>query len=487
MVKVLIVENSARDSKRFKNLLEREGVEVEVCVSGEAADRILTSSSFAAAIILWDMPGPVTGADLLIKCQRLYPNMPVVVTSESLDASMATRAYAFGARDFLEKPFDSERIRSSLRSLLSEKDPLSPLVLELQERILGESPAIMNTLKQVARVVSHPESTVLLVGESGTGKELFARAIHELGPKNKEPWVAVNITGIPETLIESALFGHEKGAFTGATNRHVGFFEEAREGTIFLDEIGELELSLQTKLLRVVQEKKFRRLGGSDDLDFKARLVCATNRDLAAAVSQGAFRRDLFHRIAEVMVDVPPLRKRNGDIDLLLNHFLQAYKGLRHVTFARETLAILRSYPFWGNVRELENFVTSALIESEGDAILPHHLPLKSMGTLLAAGSHNHNQEVASQERKQARPHQQLMDELTRSLPDNWSEISYRDAAQHFTSAFDRIYFQGKLERWHHNITQAARDSGVDSKTFRKRWRDAGLPPLASDGEEHND
>lgn len=487
MLKVLVIDSSARDAQRFQKLLVKEGVEVEVCLSGAEAERLLTSSTdgFSVAVVLWDLVGPITGADLLIMCRRLWPAMPVVVTSESLDASMATRAYAFGARDFLEKPIDSERIVACLHSLLTEQDPLSPLVLDLREKILGRSLAIVATLKQVAKVIPHQESRVLLIGESGTGKELFAQAIHQLGPRCRQPWVAINISGIPSTLIESALFGHDKGAFTGATDRHIGFFEEAAGGTIFLDEIGDLELPLQTKLLRVIQEKKFRRLRGGDDLNFSARLVCATNRDLAEAVNQSAFRRDLYHRIAEVTIQVPPLRERDGDIDLLLNYFLDARKGGRQVRFARETLTILRSYPFWGNVRELENFVTSALIECEGDVILPQHLPLKSMGTLLVSEREDRSREAPQQESERDHARRTLVDELVASLPDNWADLAYREAALHFTRVFDRIYLKRKLERWRHNITQAAREADVDTKTFRKRWRESGLPPLG--GEEDHD
>jgi len=485
MLKFLVVDNSARDAQRFQSLLAKEGVGVEICLSGIDAERLLTSSAdgFAAAVILWDLMGPISGSDLLRQCHRLWPDMPVIVMSDSLDASMATRAHAFGARDFLAKPLDSERIRSCLRELLSVQDPLSPLIVDLRARILGQSPAIIATLKQVARVIPHTESRVLLVGESGTGKELFAQAIHQLGPRSQQPWIPVNVTESPATLIESALFGYEKGAFTGAEARHIGFLERARDGTVFLDEIGDLELQLQTKLLRVIQEKKFRRLSGNDELDFRARLVCATNRDLAAAVKQLSFRRDLFHRIAEVTIQVPPLRERNGDVDFLLSHFLDLYKDARQVTLARETLQILRSYPFDGNVRELENLVRAALIQCEGEVILPHHLPLESMRTLLTEDGDQNRK--TSHQGSGAQPPGRLIEELVGALPDNWMDITYREATQNFTRAFDRIYFQEKLEKSRHNISRAAREAGIDAKTFRKRWRESGLPPLGGDDENH--
>jgi DNA-binding NtrC family response regulator len=485
MQRVLLIDNSVRDARRFQGLLAKECIEVEFCSSGVEAEKLLSSPAddFGVAIILWELTGQVSGADLLLKCRKMKPEMPVVVTSESLDASLATRAFAFGARDFLAKPLDSERIISCMRLLLNAQDPLSPLVKTIRGQILGESAALINTLKQIAKVIPHRRTRVLLIGESGTGKDLFAQAIHRLGPNAEEPWVPVNISGIPPTLIESALFGHEKGAFTGAISQHAGYLEEAGEGTIFLDEIGDLDLLLQTKLLRVIQERRFRRLGGNSDLHFRARLVCATNRDLAAAVNQDSFRRDMFHRIAEVTIQVPPLRERKGDIDVLLNHFLDKHRGDRQIRFARETLAILRSYPFHGNVRELENLVTSALIESEGAEILPGHLPLKNMGTLLAGDLLNqgqpHTKRVSDITDVKA-PHNELVEELLESLPASWSDLPYRNVAHHFNQALDRVYLRHKLERSHHNIAKAARDAGIDSKTFRKRWKDCGLPPLSA-------
>src|SRR6185503_97268 len=233
-----------------------------------------------------------------------------------------TRARILGAEDFLEKPLDSERIKSSLRSLLTKADPVSPVVVELQKKILGDSPALVHMLKQIGKYILRHDSNVLLIGESGTGKELLAQAIHQLGSQAKAPNVAVNVAQSPRDLMESVLFGHEKGAFTGANDRHIGLLEEANRGMLFLDEIGELEMSLQAKLLRVIQEREFRRVKGSVSLPFAARLVCATNRDLAETVKAGQFREDLYHRIAEVTIKVPPLRARTGDVELLLTHFL---------------------------------------------------------------------------------------------------------------------------------------------------------------------
>lgn len=433
MQRVLLVDSSTRDAQRLRELLTKDGVELEFCSSGTEAERWLlsTTESFSAAIILWELADSVTGSDLLIKSRKLRPEMPVVITSALLDFSLAARAHGFGARKFLLKPFDSEEFLTCIRSLLSTNDPLSPLVEKLREEILGESAAMLQTLKQLAKVIPREDRRVLIVGESGTGKELFARAIHRFGPRAKAPWVPVNLTEIPATLIENALFGHQKGAYTGATDQQLGYFEECANGTLFLDEIGELDLELQKKLLRVIQERKFRRLGGKQDLDFTARLVCATNIDLAKAVNRGTFRRDLFHRIAELTIHVPPLRERKGDIDLLLNHFLKKYKGDRQIRFSPAALAILKTYPFTGNVRELENLVAASLTIAEGPQITDEDIPLKEMHEREAGNEVESIDPVAGKNSEVTRI--DLGQELFDALPNGWSDLTYREAAEYIT------------------------------------------------------
>jgi DNA-binding NtrC family response regulator len=488
MQKVLVADNSAHDAGRLHELMSEVGLHGEVCVSGaEVATRIEDKNTdWLAIIILWELPGPPFGPELLARFRRLLPTVPIVVVSDALDATLATRAFALGATDFLETPLDPNRVKSFLDSLVQDQNLYSPMVKCLNEKILGVSPALHTTLKQIAKVIQHRASRVLLIGDSGTGKELLAQALHDLSPDPDSPFVAVNVAAIPRELIESALFGHEKGAFTGATDMHRGYMEEAGTGTLFLDELGELDLSLQAKLLRAIQEKKFRRLKGTKEIDFQARLVCATNRDLALDVRQGSFRRDLFHRIAEVTIQVPPLRERIGDVDLLLEHFLSIHSGNRRVRFARETLTILRSYPFPGNVRELENVVRGALIECDGELILPQHLPLPTMGvfikdedqtSLTAEGANTRYQNGA------AYPEQceELFRELVQALPQNWGNLPYKQVLEKYQRAFDRIYLQRLIERHHHNVTKATKAAGVDKKTFAQHWKAAGLPPFRSD------
>ncbi|HYG82380.1 MAG TPA: sigma-54 dependent transcriptional regulator [Pyrinomonadaceae bacterium] len=498
MRRILVADNSPRDAQRFCTLIEDAGLKAELCGSGEEVARQLDDGSrdWAAIVVSFEIPGPPFGLELLVHSRRVLPDVPFVVVSSSLDATLAMRAFALGARDFLEKPLDMQRVKSCVGSLLAEQDPYSPLVERLNATILGDSPALLSTLKQVAKVARHRGARVLLIGDSGTGKELLAQAIHDLGEEPDAPFVAVNVAALPKELIESALFGHEKGAFTGATDSHRGYMEEASQGTLFLDELGELDLSLQAKLLRAIQEKKFRRLKGTRDISFDARLICATNRDLALLAGQGAFRQDLFHRIAEVTIHVPPLRERKGDIDLLLEHFLSVYGGNRAVRFARETLTILHSYSFPGNIRQLENIVKSALIQCDGEVILPRHLPLTMMGGLLASEEQEPSAGAASGTADQpsngapdaaASAHQELFRELARSLPANWRDLPYKQMVEQYGRAFDRIYLPYLIERHRHNVTRATRAAGVDKKTFAQHWKDAGLPPLRTEEGESNE
>jgi DNA-binding NtrC family response regulator len=429
---------------------------------------------------------------LLLLCRKLLnEEVPVIVISSALDASLATRAYAFGARDFLEKPLDIERVRFSLERLLFPQNPELPSVKALNEKILGNSRSLRAALQQIAKIIPYSETRVLLVGESGTGKELLAQGIHALSADPTKPCVAVNVGAIPRDLVESQLFGHEKGAFTSAFDSHRGYLEEAEDGTLFLDEIGELELPLQVKLLRVIQERKFRRLKGTKDLDFKGRLICATNKNLTNQVNEGSFRSDLFHRIAQVIVNVPPLREREGDIDLLLEHFLREENTTvgKTARFSREALTILRSYSFPGNIRDLQNLVHASVIACDGNWILPEHLPLKSMGTLTqveetpkapVAGEQKLTTDSNGTPSPDSKSHAALFDELQRVLPNNWLDLPYKKMLDEYQHAFDRIYLPLLIHRYRHNVTQATKAAGVDKKTFDRHWKEAGLKPLRS-------
>jgi DNA-binding NtrC family response regulator len=497
MQTILIVENSPRDAARFCSLVS-DDLQVVVRESGAQAEHFLTTNrqELAAIIILLEIPGPPFALELLLRCRQTLPSVPVVITSNALDATIAARAVALGASDFLQKPLDAERVKSCLQTLRSAQDPYLPIIEQMGQRIIGQSSALRTSLRQVAKVIPHHELRVLLMGESGTGKELLAQAIHGLGPGASAPCVAVNVSAIPKELIESELFGHEKGAFTGAITSHKGYLEEAGQGTLFLDEIGDLDLALQVKLLRVIQEKSFRRLKGASDIAFQARLVCATNLDLAEAVKEGRFRRDLYHRVAEVSIHVPPLRERKGDLELLLGHFLSLYSKGRRVRFARETMTILGVYTFPGNVRELENIVRAALISSDGEWVLPTHLPLPSMSAFstqegpAAAGSAGDGTVAAANPSWQeplTQSHGRLFDELARLLPADWLEMPYKEVWKRCLWALDRTYLTNLIERYHHNVSRATKAAGIDKHTFSQHWREADLPPIRAGESKANE
>lgn len=483
MFKVLVMDNSAKDTSLFRGLLAEEGAQIEVCRDGAAARQIVESHAdgFTASFVLWDV-GDTAFAETLALLRHRWPETPVVVMFEEFTSELAARAFRLGAKDVLQKPAEAGRIKACLRELLSAQDASSPMMAKLREAIRGESASLLAALRQLTRVIPHADSRVLLLGESGTGKELFARAIHQLGQRADAPSVAVQISAIHEHLFESELFGHEKGAFTGADKQHIGFFEQAGCGTLFLDEIGDLSAPAQIKLLRVIQERKFRRLKGKEELPFNARLVCATHRNLAEEVSRNRFRLDLFQRISELVIHVPPLRERKGDVESLARYFLNTHKIERQVTFADETLTILHGYPFPGNVRELENFVKSALKACVGEVIMPQHLPIWIINGLLPdtpATKPDNGTESPHRDHVKA-----LIDEVAQSLPVDWLMMAYREAARLYNQAFDRIYLRKMLDRHKHNVTSAAKAANLDPKTFRERWRQSGLPPLGGEEEK---
>ncbi len=489
MSKILLVESDQRDAERFQTLLANEDFEIVLCDSGAAAERLITAEEkvgFAAAIILLEIAGPPVGLSLLDRCRKLWPDVPVVVVSGMIDASLMTRSFALGASEFLEKPLNSESVKSCLKNLLFPSNPISPLVEELRQRIIGDSAPMLETFRQMAKVIPHTDSWVLFIGDSGTGKELFARAIHDLGSRSNEPWVPVNVGAVPSTLVESAFFGHEKGAFTGAHAQHIGYLEEVGKGTLFLDEIGDFDASLHVKLLRAFQERKFRRLGGKTDLRFEARLVCATNRNLTQGVKDGDFREELYHRIAHVTIHVLPLRKRKGDVEKLLNYFLNEYRGLREMRFAKETLTILLSYPFPGNVRQLQNIVRAAVINCEDQTILPGNLPWRIMADFLGEKEESHpsTSETEYPMQHSGQAYLALFAEIENILPANWLNLPYHKVSQLHEHAFDRVYLRHLHQISRGNVTRAAKKAGIDAKTFRTRWRDCGLAPLkAEEGE----
>jgi two-component system response regulator PilR (NtrC family) len=352
-------------------LLEREGYDVSVAASAEEALRLMDSVLFDLVLSDVNMPG-LSGIELLGRIKQLSPETAVLMLTAFSAAEQAVEAMKLGAYDYIGKPFKNEEIKQLVKNAL-EKQGLKRenllLKKDASERdsfcgIIGKSQKMRELFDMIQKVAAS-QSSVMILGESGTGKELAARAIHTCSPRKSKPFVAVNCGAIPENLIESELFGHKKGAFTGAVSDRPGLFEQAEGGTLFLDEIGELPLLMQTKLLRVLQEREFKRVGDAHTRKADVRIICASNRDLESQVGEGVFREDLFYRLNVVQLVLPPLRDRIEDIPLLIEYFCRKYRVKSQEAPATVTpgaLKVLMNYPFPGNIRELENCIERSLI-----------------------------------------------------------------------------------------------------------------------------
>ncbi|MDR2071640.1 MAG: sigma-54 dependent transcriptional regulator [Treponema sp.] len=379
---VLITDDERNIRESLKKYLGLEGIDSLCAETGEDAVRLLKQESFDAVILDLKLPG-MSGQEVLDWMRDRGIPAPVVMISAHGQIPDAVAALKTGARDYLVKPFDPAELLVRLRQLVDDKRREN--LLEAEKRIadpgglIGRTEAMRRLSARIDRIAAS-DVTVLITGESGTGKEVAAREIHRRSPQASEPFVAVNIGGIHEGLMESELFGHEKGAFTGAAARKQGLFELAGRGVIFLDEVGEMPPPLQVKLLRVLQERKIRRLGGSIDIPVGARIVSATNRDIEALVRDGRFREDLYYRINVFRLALPPLRERGEDIPLLAEHLLHklSVRMSRPVpSVSPEAVEKLRGYSFPGNIRELENILERALIYGGGKEIRPGDIDIR--------------------------------------------------------------------------------------------------------------
>jgi len=381
-MKILIVddETNIRDLMcRYLKIDSIDGVGAENAFS---AQRILREEPFDAILVDLKMPG-MDGLEFVRWVRDEGFRMPIIMMSAHGEIRDAVEALKHGVQDYIVKPFNPEEVVIKLKNLVEAQNFRT--LQEMEERLpqerafIGESLQIRKIKDTIYRI-AQTNSSVLITGESGTGKEVVARTIHEQSPVSSGPFVAINIGGVPENLLESELFGYEKGAFTGAVSRKSGMFELANGGTLFLDEIGDMPFSLQVKILRVLQEKCITRLGGTEPLPINARIVCATNKDLEQMVRDGKFREDLFFRLNVVRIHIPPLRERKDDIPLLAAWIikkLNANMGRHFSGLTPEAMEKLKSYDFYGNIRELENILERAAIFSDGDLITEDNIELR--------------------------------------------------------------------------------------------------------------
>ncbi len=379
---ILVIDDEPAVCKLIEYHLKKEGYKVLSAETGELGFKFIEESSPHLVLLDVRLPG-IGGIELLQKIKDTHPILPVIIITAYGNVKMAVKTMRLGAYDFLIKPVNPDELKITVRNAIttySLQEEVDFLKSQLEERyefsnIIGESPAMQQVFKLIEKVADN-DIPVLIEGESGIGKELVAKAIHFNGPRKADPFLDINCAAIPETLLESELFGHEKGAFTGAIKRKEGKFEIANRGTLFLDEIGEMSPSIQAKILRVLQEKSITRLGGKEKIRVSCRIISATNKNLKEEVKNKNFREDLYYRIAVFPLRLPPLKERRDDILLLVPHFMKKYtKKGKPKELSQEAMKAFLSYDWPGNVRELENMIRRAIVLAEGDRIELDDLP----------------------------------------------------------------------------------------------------------------
>lgn len=386
---ILIVEDEETLRESMIRIFAKEGYAVDGAESAEKGLALLETNVYDAIISDIILPG-MDGIEMLTKVREQIPDQIVIVVTAYASLDTSIKALRAGAYDYIMKPVIHDEIKQVVRNALRQKSLQAENVLLKREigkdydfsSIIGESPALKTILNEV-RKITDTKSNVLLLGETGTGKELFARVIHRNSSRRDMPFVPINCSAIPENLLETELFGHVRGAFTGAVATKKGILEEAEGGTVFLDEIGDMSLSLQAKLLRVIDDQVIRPVGSTKGSKVDIRFVTATNKDLKAAVKQNAFREDLYYRINVISLQIPPLRERREDIEALVKHYLEKYSqemGKKVKELAPESLDLMMNYEWAGNVRELQNVIERAILISEGDVISPEHFPVSLKG-----------------------------------------------------------------------------------------------------------
>lgn len=384
--KILIIDDEEHMCWALEKAMRQEGYQTRVAYRGPDGLKIIQEEDPSLVILDLKMP-EMDGLEVLKHAREINPRLPVIMLTAHGTIETAIEAMKMGAVDYITKPFDLDELKLVIKQNLmvcqleTEVSFLRSELTKKYKNMVGKSESFQEIIHLIERV-SQTNVNVLITGESGTGKEVAAVAIHQNSPRKNGPFVPVNCAALPEQLLESELFGHEKGAFTGAYSRKIGRFELADNGTIFLDEIGEIPLNMQVKLLRVLQEKSFERVGGTETLTVNVRVIAATNRQLEEAIKEGKFREDLYYRLNVVPIHMPPLRERHEDIPLLAEHFLQKLKptyGAKRISPA--ALELLQRYNWPGNIRELQNIIERAVIICRGDEILPEHLPNEIRGT----------------------------------------------------------------------------------------------------------
>lgn len=478
--KVLILDDDEGVLRACERVLKSAGHTPLTAVHPEEAMRIVLKES--PDVLLLDVKlGEASGLDVLREIKEKVPDTEVIMMTAYATLELAVEAVKAGAYDFLTKPFESnEKLLLTIERAM-EKRRLVTRTRELEteivgrycfDTIIGKSPKMQEVFTTIRHVAPF-DLNVLIQGDSGTGKELVARALHYSSMRRERPFVAINCAALTESLIESELFGHERGAFTGAVERKKGLFEAAHGGTIFLDEIGEMPLPLQSKLLRVLETGEIRRVGGTDTMKVNVRVVSASNKDLAGEISQGKFREDLYYRLNVVSILLPSLKERAEDVPLLIRHFLGASckkLGKKIGKVAPPAMEALLSYPWPGNVRELENAIERAVALSQGEELKAENLPGSVRGTVHTA--------APSSPLSTGAP---LSPGISSGGPESWWRFvndaggTYQEMKERIVQEFDRIYLSGVLKKTGGNISLASQMARMDRSNFKRLLRKSGL------------
>ena len=457
--RILLVDDEQVFLEQLKDALLSSSLDLVIETASDGLDALKKLSVTPQDIVITDIRMPrMDGYALLKEIQKLYPSTYVVVITAFGSVSGAVEAMKYGASDFLEKPFNMNTLELSLTKIIRQQEILRENI-ELKGRIsqyaegldqLVGSNAKMQKLYDQIITAADTSLTVLILGETGTGKELVARSIHSRSDRRSKPFVTINCAAVPENLLESEFFGHEKGAFSGAVTQRIGKFEKAHTGTLFLDEIGDIPLDLQAKILRVLEDGKITRLGSNREIDLDFRVICATNRPIQSMIKKELFREDLFYRISVLPIIIPPLRERKDDISLLVRHFIEKHgekfnSPVRGVS--REAMNQLLAYSWPGNVREMENVVQRAMVSCRSERI--EHFP--DLGKDLREAV--------------TRPAEEVADDPTIWV-DAGEGAGYHAIKQNLIEQFERRYFEHLLKKHRGVIAEAARESGLNYKTF---------------------
>jgi DNA-binding NtrC family response regulator len=476
---VLIVDDDPTQRRLMQAVLEREGFAVAQADSGEAAlDRL--AGGVTPDVVILDMVMPrMSGIETLTAIRGEGVTVPVIVLTATGGIDVVVQAMQAGAQDFMIKPASPERLIVSIRNAL-QMGQLTKEVSRLQKRQAGHvgfddivgSSAPMRMLKTLAERGAKSQIPILILGESGVGKELIARAVHGASERAGKPFVAVNCGALPENLVESILFGHEKGSFTGASEKHLGKFMEANGGTLFLDEVGELPLDMQVKLLRALQEKEVDAVGSKRSIKVDVRIIAATNRNLQERVASGHFREDLFYRLNVFPIEAPALRERREDVPALVDAFIRRFnaeEGKRVVAATAETAAMLTAHDWPGNVRQLENAVYRAIVLADAPYLQPHDFPAISGVTAPQPLAHDEAVEQAPAGSAQAYAAPEMLG------PD--TPVKILDARGHLRTLEDieRDLIQFAIETYAGHMTEVARRLGIGRSTLYRKVRENGL------------